>query len=291
MTGLAGKVAIVTGGAASIGAAITRKLHSDGASVVIAARTTGKGEAIAAELGVRALYVRTDIRRDDDLAALVKAAVATFGRLDIVVNNAASYGDDGAATSRATWLDTLNINAVAAAILGELARPQLAATRGNIVNIGSISGQFPHIGRWAYPVAKAALRHLSRTQAVEYAADGIRVNMVTLGHIWSDPFDGLTGGDRAHADTVSKPLNLMGRVADAAEVAAVVAFIASDAASYMTGGETPVDGGYGAMGPEGHAALMPLLQRQLTKKRHPMGCLEVSLGDCRHATAAPLYDQ
>jgi NAD(P)-dependent dehydrogenase (short-subunit alcohol dehydrogenase family) len=142
-----------------------------------------------------------------------------------------------------------------------MARPHLAATRGNIVNIGSISGQFPHIGRWAYPVSKAALRHLSKTQAVEYAPDGIRVNMVTLGHIWSDPFEGLTGNDRAHADAVSASFNLMGRVADASEVANVVAFVASSEASYMTGGETPVDGGYGAMGPEQHLPLMPLLMR------------------------------
>jgi len=87
------------------------------------------------------------------------------------------------------------------------------------------------------------------------------VNMITLGHIWSDPFDSLTSSDRPHADKVSKPLNLMGRVADAEEVANVVAFVASDAASYMTGAEVPVDGGYSAMGPEGHTPLMPLLMR------------------------------
>jgi len=259
MAQLDGKVAIITGGAASIGAAITRKLHAQGASVVIAARSRAKGEAIAAGLGARALFVETDITNDAACRALVDAAFAQFGRLDILVNNACSYGDDGPATSRTTWLDTINVNAVSAAILGELARPRLAASRGNIVNIGSISGQFPHIGRWAYPVAKAALRHLTKAQAVDYAADGIRVNMVTLGHIWSDPFDGLTKNDRAHADAVAAPFNLLGRVADAAEVANVVAFVASDAASYMTGGETPVDGGYGALGPEQRIPLMALL--------------------------------
>lgn len=259
MAQLQGKVAIITGGAASIGAAITRKLHAEGASVVIAARSRGKGEAIVAELGVGALFVETDITSDAACQTLVDAAVATFGKVDILVNNACSYGDDGPATSRATWLETLNVNAVSAAILGEMVRPQLKANKGNIVNIGSISGLFPHIGRWAYPVAKATLRHLTKAQAVDYAADGIRVNMVTLGHIWSDPFDGLTGSDRAHADAVAAPFNLMGRVADAAEVANVVAFVASDAASYMTGGETPVDGGYSALGPEQRIPLMALL--------------------------------
>jgi NAD(P)-dependent dehydrogenase (short-subunit alcohol dehydrogenase family) len=259
MARLAGKVAIVTGGAASIGAAITRKLHAEGATVVIAARSLGKGEAIAAELGPRARFVATDITDDAVLAALVASATAAFGRLDIVVNNACAYGDEGAATARETWLATLNVNAVSAAMLGEIARPHLAASRGNIVNIGSISGLVPHVGRWAYPVSKAALRHLSKAQALDYAADGIRVNMVTLGHIWSDPFDGLTAGDRAHADAVARDLNLLERVADPAEVAAVVAFVASDAASYMTGSETSVDGGYGILGPERRIPLMPLL--------------------------------
>lgn len=254
-----GRVAIVTGGAASIGAAITRKLHAEGATVLIAARSVDKGRAIEAELGARARFVATDITDDAALAALVDAAVTGFGRLDILVNNACSYGDEGPATSRATWLETLNVSAVSAAILGEVARPHLAAVGGTIVNIGSISGVFPHVGRWAYPVAKAALRHLTKAQALDYAADGIRVNMVTLGHIWSDPFDGLTAGDRAHADAVSADLNLLGRVADAAEVAEVVSFVASAAASYMTGSETNVDGGYGILGPERRIPLMPLL--------------------------------
>lgn len=259
MANLAGKVAIVTGGAASIGAAITRKLHEDGAAVAVAARSKDKGEAIADELGDRCLYVCTDITQDSELRNLVDTVIEAFGELHVLVNNACSYGDDGAATDRQTWLDTLNTNAVSAALLGEQARPHLKRTKGNIVNIGSISGAFPHIARWAYPVSKATLRHLSKTQAVEYAADNIRVNLLMLGHIWSDPFEGLTGDNRAHADEVSTPFNLMGRVADAREVANVVSFVASDEASYVTAGEIPVDGGYSAMGPEQHTPLMPLL--------------------------------
>ena len=259
MADLTGKVAIVTGGAASIGAAITRKLHDCGAKVVIAARSVDKGQAIAAELGEGALFVATDITDDSALDKLIRKSIESFGQLDILVNNACSYGDDGAETDRATWLDTLNTNTVSAAILGEKARPHLKTTRGNIINIGSISGVVPHIERWAYPVSKAAMLHLTKTQAVEYAQDGIRVNMLRLGHIWSDPFDGLTSDNRPHADKVTAPYNLKGRVADAEEVANVVAFVASEDASYMTGGDVPVDGGYSAMGPEQHYPLMPLL--------------------------------
>lgn len=258
---LENKVAIITGGAASIGAAITRKLHQEGARVVIAARSKDKGHAVSDSLGDGAFFIPTDITNDDALRTLVDAAVEQFGGLDIVVNNACSYGDDGPETSRETWLSTLNTNIVSAAVLGEIARPHIKKHKGSIVNIGSVSGNFPHIGRWAYPVSKAALKHLTKAQAVDYASDKIRVNMVTLGHIWSDPFEGLTGDNRAHADEVSVPYNLTGRVADAEEVANVVAFVASDAASYMNGGETLVDGGYSALGPEQHYPLMPKLMR------------------------------
>jgi len=259
MANLNNKVAIITGGAASIGRDISRELHSQGASVVVAARTVEKGEALVEELGERAKFIQTDITDDFQLKNLVDKTIEEFGCLDILVNNACAYDDDGAKTTRETWLSTINTNAVSAAILGELSRPHLASSKGNIVNIGSISGAFPHIGRWAYPVAKATLRHLSKTQAVEYAEDNIRVNLLVLGHIWSDPFEGLTGDNRAHADKVSEAYNLMSRVANGEEVAKVTAFIASADASYMTGAEVPVDGGYSAMGPEQHSPLMPLL--------------------------------
>lgn len=254
------KVVLITGGAASIGAAITREYHKAGACVVIAARSNDAGQAIASELGERAMFVPTDITDDDQLDALLANTIARFGKLDVLINNACAYGDDGAETDRETWLQTLNTNAVSVAILSEKARPHLAASAGNIVNIGSISGVFPHIGRWAYPVSKATMLHLTKSQAVDYAVDGIRVNMLRLGHIWSDPFDGLTGNNRAHADKVSQAYNLIGRVADPEEVAHVAMFVSSSAASYITGAEIPVDGGYSTMGPEQHFPLMPLLE-------------------------------
>ena len=187
MSNLENKVAIITGGAASIGQQITRVLHAQGVFVVIAARTAERGNMLAEELGERALYIQTDITDDEQLKNLVSQTIEKFGRLDILANNACTYDDDGAKTTRETWLATINTCAVSSAILGEIARPHLAKNLGNIINIGSASGAFPHIDRWTYPVAKATVRHLSKTQAVEYAPDQIRVSLVVLGHIWSDP--------------------------------------------------------------------------------------------------------
>ncbi len=255
------KVVIITGGAVSIGGDISTKLHQEGAKVVIVARSEDKGKAKAQALGDGALYIKADITIDSELDHVIDKTIATYGKIDVLVNNACSYGDEGAATTRETWLSTLNINAVSVAIFGEKVRPHLKKSKGTIINIGSISGNFPHIGRWAYPVSKAAMLHITKSQAVDYAADGIRVNLLRLGHIWSDPFEGLTKDDREHANTSTAPFNLMGRVANGQEVANVVVFVASDSASYITGAEIPVDGGYSTLGPEGHMPLFSVLEK------------------------------
>ena len=147
MRGLEGKVAIVTGGAASIGRAITEAFHAAGARVVVAARSPGQGEAIAAELEPNVIFQRTDITDDGDLDRLVHRAIATFGQLDFLVNNACSYLDSGQCSTRTEWLTTLNTNLVSAALLGERARPHIARQKGAIVNISSISAYSAQSGR------------------------------------------------------------------------------------------------------------------------------------------------
>lgn len=259
MKKLENKVCLVTGGAASIGLSIAEALVEQGALVVIADCAQEKGQQAQSQLGEQVMFIKTDITQDADCQHVVKKAITTFGKLDILINCACTYEEAAAKTTREAWLNALNVNAVSAAILSEIARPALKKTQGNIINIGSILGSFPHIERWAYPVSKAALAHLTKTLALEYAQDNIRVNMVRLGHTWSEPFKVLTNNDRAHANKACTPFNLLNRVADGKEVANVVAFVASDAASYMTGSEAVVDGGYSAMGPEQHYPLMPRL--------------------------------
>lgn len=126
MRGLQDKVAIVTGGAASIGLAITEALHAAGVRVVVAARTREKGEALARRLGDSVAYLHTDITSDEQLEQLVAHALQRFGRLDFVVNNACSYVDNGCSSTRVQWLATLDTNLVSGAILVEIARPHLA---------------------------------------------------------------------------------------------------------------------------------------------------------------------
>lgn len=253
------KVVIITGGAASIGFGISKAFVEAGAKVVIAARSNEAGEKAAKELGDNCTFIKTDIGKDEDLDNLVTKTLSLHGKVDVLVNNACSYGDEGSATTRETWLETLNINVVSAAILGEKLRPYLKETKGNIVNVGSISGTTAHAGRWAYPIAKAAMEHLTSTQALDYSQDGIRVNHLRLGHIWSAPFDGLTENNREHANKTTAAYNLIGRVADAQEVANTVLFVASSKASYITGAKLNVDGGYSVLGPERKDPLMSLL--------------------------------
>jgi len=255
MQDLNGKVVIVTGGGASIGEGVVRHLHACGANVVIASRGEEKGKALSKDLGERSVYVKTDIKKDNDIESLIDTVYRKFSRIDVVVNNACIYGDSGPLTDRDTWLDTINVNLVSAAILSEKARPYLAESKGSIVNIGSVSGQFPHTGRWAYPVSKAALRHLTKSQAVDYAEYGIRVNLAVLGHIWSDPISGICEASKKRADEMASPYNLLSRVGSQEEVGEVVAFLASSSAGFVTGSEFHIDGGYSALGPEGHAPL------------------------------------
>lgn len=200
-----------------------------------------------------------DLREDAQIAALVQATKDCFGRIDFLVNVACSYLDNGAASTRAEWLESFNVNVVGSVMLLQAAEAELAKNRGAIVNFGSISSRVAQTGRWLYPVSKAAILQLTRSQAMDLAPKGIRVNAVSPGWTWSNIMDQLTGGDRAKTDAVAAPFHLLGRVAHPEEVAATVLFLCSDDASFITGTDICVDGGYSAMGPEQAVPAIPLL--------------------------------
>lgn len=253
MRGLAGRVAIVPGGCTRIGRAVVDAFVAAGTKVMVADIAEGGG--FAEGVG----FQTCDLRDDAQIAALVAATKDRFGRIDFLVNVACSYLDNGAASTRAEWLESLNVNVVGSVMLMQAAEAELARNRGAIVNFGSISARVAQTGRWLYPVAKAALLQLTRNQAMDLAPRGIRVNAVSPGWTWSNIMDQLTQGRRAKADAVAAPFHLLGRVADPEEVASAVLFLCSDEASFITGTELRVDGGYTAMGPERAEPAIPLL--------------------------------
>ena len=255
MRGLQGKVAIVPGGVTKIGQAVVTAFAEAGVKVMVA----DIAEAPAGMLSDSVAFQRCDLRSDAEIAALVKAARKRFGRVDFLVNVACSYLDKGAETSRAEWLEALDINLVGSVMLMEAALEELKATKGAIVNFGSISSRVAQTGRWVYPVSKAAILQLTRNQAMDLAPHGIRVNAVSPGWTWSNIMDQLTGGNRAKTDAVAAPFHLLGRVGNPEEVAAAVLFLCSDEASFITGTDIRVDGGYTAMGPEQAEPAIPKL--------------------------------
>ncbi|SDH70433.1 SDR family oxidoreductase [Alloyangia pacifica] len=256
MRGLKDKVAIVPGGATKIGVAVVEAFKSHGVKVIVADIDAENGAKLA---GDDVVFVPADLRSDADIARVVQTAKDSFGRIDFLVNVAATYLDNGAESTRSEWLEALDVNLVGSVMLMQAAREELRKTRGAIVNFGSISARVAQTGRWLYPVSKAAILQLTRNQAMDLAPDGIRVNAVSPGWTWSNIMDSLTGGDRAKTDAVGADFHLFPRVGDPEEVASTIMFLCSDESSFVTGTDIRVDGGYTAMGPERAEPAIPRL--------------------------------
>jgi hypothetical protein len=206
---------------------------------------------VAAELGDRVLFVRTDVTDDASLEALVTAVTRRLGGIDYLVNGAVTFLDNGLASTREEWLRALNVNVASGAILARLVAPVMRARGGGaIVNFSSIAGKFANTGRILYPAAKAANRQITKNEALDLAPDGIRVNCISPAWTWSDPLKTLSGDDREVADRVGAPLHPLGRIAGPEEVANAVLWLCSDGASWITGADIPVDGGYSMLGPD-----------------------------------------
>src|SRR5689334_9890281 len=260
MDGLKDKVAIVTGGATLIGAGVVSAFHAAGTKVVIADINEKGGQALAQRLGSNVRFVKTDLTDDSQINKCVETTVRTFGGIDFLVNLACVYIDNALASTREEWLASYNVNVVGGVMMLKAARPHMAKRGGGaVVNFGSISAKVAQTGRWLYPVTKAAILQLTRNEAMDLAGDKIRVNSVSPGWTWCRLMDDITHGDKAKTNRVGGPFHLLGRVGEPEEVAQAVLFLCSSHASFITGTDLAVDGGYSAMGPEMAAPAIPKL--------------------------------
>ena len=244
---LAGKVALISGGARGMGAAEARMFAREGARVIIGDVLEAEGRQVEAEIteaGGEALFVHLDVTSEASWDAAVGAAVARFGKLDVLVNNAGIVARGHLLDSSLDeWNRVMNVNSTGVYLGTKTAIPEmLKAGGGSIVNISSMSGMVGQdYVQPAYNASKGAVRIFTKSVAVQYARQGIRINSVHPGPI-DTPMAGarLTDADLQRQADERSP---MGRTAHPDEVAYGVLFLASDEASFMTGSELVIDGG------------------------------------------------
>jgi NAD(P)-dependent dehydrogenase (short-subunit alcohol dehydrogenase family) len=252
MPGFEGTIAVITGGASGIGRATAQELVKAGAGVVIVDRDEPLAQRTAAELK-DATVVVADVSRDGDCrrAAQVARNLSEGSHRPVrwLVNCAASFLSAAEHATGSDWDTSLGVNVKGSALMAGAIAPLIrAAGGGAIVNVASISGWIAQPNRWTYNTTKGAILALTRCQALDLAKDGIRVNSVSPGTIWTPELDRMAGGDRAAWEPTFGPHHMLGRVGEPSEVATAIVFLCSDAASFITGEDLRVDGGYLAMG-------------------------------------------
>lgn len=246
-----GKVVVVTGASSGLGEAAALRFAQAGATVVVAARREDKGQAVVQKieaLGARALFVKTDVTKRAEIEALVERTVATFGKLDCAVNNAGIGGPvmvPVAEVEEEAWDELMNTNlkAVWLCLKYEI-RAMLEQGGGAIVNISSIYGFKPgDIGHAPYVTSKFGLVGLSKTAAVDYAQQGVRVNVVAPGLTHSEMITPVAEAAPEWMAALVKRHSALDRLGFAEDTAEAIVWLCSDAARFVSGTVLPVDGG------------------------------------------------
>lgn len=245
----AGKIALITGATSGIGRACAVSFAAEGAKVAIVGRNERALERVAGEIraaGADVLPLRSDISVSSEISSVIAKTIGTLGGIDILVN-AAGHISSGTVenTSLKSWDDMLNVNVRAVFNLIQTALPSLIERKGNVVNISSVTGLRAFPGVLAYCVSKAALDQLTRCAALELAPKGVRVNAVNPGVVVTEIHKRGGMNDEAYAAFLehSRQTHPLGRVGQPEEIAALVRFLASDQASWITGATYSIDGG------------------------------------------------
>jgi len=244
-----GKVAFVTGATSGIGRACGIAFAAAGAKVVCVGRKTEALRDVEQKLretGSETLTIEADLSREDEAQRAVKQAIEAFGGIDILVNSAGHLSNGTIEnTSLEAWDDMMNVNVRAPFQLMQKALPSLIERRGNVVNVSSVTGLRAFPGVLAYCVSKAALDQLTRCSALELAAKGVRVNAVNPGVVVTEIHKRGGMNEEAYAAFLehSKTTHPLGRTGRPEEIAALVLYLASDKASWITGATYSIDGG------------------------------------------------
>jgi len=251
MSDFQGKVVIVTGASSGLGEAAALRFARGGAKVVVAARREDKGQAVARKidaLGGEGLFIKTDVTRQEEVEALVSGTVARFGRLDYAVNNAGISGPVMTPLAEITeedWDSLMNTNlkAVWMCMKYEILA-MLEKGGGAIVNVSSIYGfKGSDLGHAPYTTSKFGVVALSKSAAIDYGQRGIRVNAVSPGFSHSEMVDPYADSAPEHMKVILGRHSGMNRLGHAHEIAEAIAWLCSDASSFVNGVVLPVDGG------------------------------------------------
>jgi NAD(P)-dependent dehydrogenase (short-subunit alcohol dehydrogenase family) len=251
MNNFEGKVVIVTGASSGLGEAAALRFARGGAKVVVAARREDKGQAVARKidaLGGEGVFIKTDVTRQEEIAALVGDTVARFGRLDCAVNNAGISGPVMTPVAEITeedWDSLMNTNLKAVWMCMKYEIPAMLEKGGGaIVNVSSIYGfKGSDLGHAPYATSKFGVVALTKSAAIDYGQRGIRVNAVSPGFSHSEMVDPYAEAAPEHLKSVLGRHSGMNRLGHAHEIAEAIFWLCSDAASFVNGAVLPVDGG------------------------------------------------
>ncbi|MFH0760204.1 MAG: SDR family oxidoreductase [Bacteroidota bacterium] len=251
------RVAIVTGGSSGIGRAVVEELCKEGAAVTFTG-ISDIGFTTEKELkdnGFDVLFLRGDMIEEVFCKEIVTQTLVKWNRVDYLVNNAFSFTAKGITATTDDWYRSFFVGPVGyARMVQNVVEPMKRQGGGVIVNMSSISANIGQIDRWTYNAAKGAVNQLTRCQALDLAPFNIRVNMVSPGWIWTREVEKasmLDGGGREKWEPVWGKYHLLRRCGEPIECAGPILFLLSDDASFVTGADLPIDGGYMAIGPEG----------------------------------------